>query len=105
MRWEIAKVDSNGGEPDPYQADIAERDRAAEAELRLAQIAYDVKTREDFVSFLNTLAQDFRDERASWQQSTIPAFLEATAAWTRRWDEPLEWSFVARLLLGGSRHG
>ena len=41
-----------------------------------------IESKEDFVSFVELLAQDFNINSKDWENKTIPQFLEAIASWT-----------------------
>jgi len=41
----------------------------------------EIKTTEEFVSFVNNLSKDFHDNPKSWENNNLGAFLEALAAW------------------------
>jgi hypothetical protein len=41
----------------------------------------DIKTKDDFVSFVYSLSQDYQNNPSSWKNNEIGTFLEAMAAW------------------------
>ena len=40
-----------------------------------------IKTREDFVAFLDGLYREFKQHPETWENSNLEFFLEALAAW------------------------
>jgi hypothetical protein len=69
-----------------------------------------IKTREDFVSFVYELGKDYRMNPQSWENKDTGAFLEALAAWVEDMDgyylnkgEPvpdkLNWKNIADMLM------
>lgn len=41
-----------------------------------------MKTKEEFITFLTSLLQDYRQNGAAWENRTLEDFLEAMLAWT-----------------------
>jgi len=60
-----------------------------------------VMTREDLSKFLNILAKDFNEDKASWENHDIGSYLEAISAWlidtkdNPKFPNILTWSEVA----------
>ncbi len=46
-----------------------------------------IATKEDFLSFLGGLAENFRDKPNEWQALTVDRFLEACASWIMDFSE------------------
>ena len=79
--------------------------------MELSERASSVSSGDDLVSFLLALREDLLTNRRGWENTTIEGFLEAAAAWcadagseNREPDQEPTWSFVATLLLAGSRY-
>ncbi len=45
-----------------------------------------IRSREDFVTFVNALSQDLRTNKESWENGTLERFLEALGAWVEDMD-------------------
>jgi hypothetical protein len=69
-----------------------------------------INSREDFVSFVYLLSQDFRENPKSWENDDIGTYLEALAAWVEDMDgyylnndcpipEKPDWKHVADMLM------
>lgn len=78
--------------------------------MELWVMACAVKTREDFVRFLQALNVDLRANGSEWENPTLPDFLDGLYAWTESLDgffanrnEPIptdpSWSLVAQMLV------
>jgi len=72
--------------------------------------AQNIKTKEDFVLFVDTLADDLRDNKNSWENPHLESFLRALAAWVTDMDnyyknmnipEPqnINWSVIVDMLM------
>lgn len=72
----------------------------------------EIKTREDFVSFLNNLRKDYLDNISSWENRDIETYLEAMASWVEDMDgfytnqglpipQDPSWKVFADILMGG----
>ena len=77
--------------------------------MKLTNHIDSIQSREDFIAFVKELSKDFEDNRDSWENINIAAYLEALAAWTHDMDgyykyqgesipQDINWSFIARLL-------
>jgi hypothetical protein len=67
----------------------------------------EVQSREDFFKFLDELIYDFRESSDSWENVTVPDFLEAISAWTKDRDASASadaWRLAAQILYAGSRY-
>ncbi|TPN87380.1 DUF7660 family protein [Aquimarina algicola] len=42
---------------------------------------HNIKTKEDFLNFLDRYIQSFREEKESWENSSIDTFLEGMHGW------------------------
>ncbi len=49
--------------------------------MNLSQQVDAVQSREDFILFARALLKDYREDRASWENQDLEAFLDAIAAW------------------------
>lgn len=78
--------------------------------MKEAEKIKEIKTKEDFVSFVYALSQDYRNNPKSWHNNNIGAFLEALAAWVEDMKgyylnqglpvpENLDWKVVATMLV------
>ena len=76
----------------------------------LDRVAQDVHDRRDLAIFLGQMADDFRDNYDSWENTTIYAFLDGLSAWLasadnlyrnlhRELPEQPSWAFVAEMFL------
>ena len=55
-------------------------------EMELSTEAKSIKTRDEFVSFVESLAHDLATNAAQWENARLGDFLEALAAWTNDMD-------------------
>lgn len=72
--------------------------------------ANEIKTRQDFVEFLESLEHDFTVNGVEWENNTIDGYLESIRAWLNdysrkhsneaKWESP-DWSLVASLFYVG----
>jgi hypothetical protein len=53
---------------------------------RVDQLAGAVQTRDDFIRFVQALASDLALHADSWENSSLPTFLEALAGWAADMD-------------------
>ena len=69
-----------------------------------------IKNKDDFVSFLNELAIDFRNNPEEWKNMTVDTFLESVASWVEDYStapnndiewEKLDYTILARLFYVG----
>jgi hypothetical protein len=71
-----------------------------------------VKTKNDFITFINTLAEDNDKSSIEWENANISSFLNAVAAWTEDMDgyynnmkkdlpKNINWEFAATLFYVG----
>ncbi len=49
--------------------------------MTLAEHHNSIRSREDFVAFVNALCKDLRDNPSSWENASLEGFLEALSAW------------------------
>ncbi len=79
-------------------------------ELELQQAAARIRSRQDFVAFTRTLAEDARRNPGEWENRDLPSFLAALAAWIEDMDgyyanqgepipEPPTWKAMGEFLL------
>ena len=72
-----------------------------------------MKTRKDFVIFVQALRKDLIQNPEIWHNTDLPSFLEALAAWVADTDdcyfdqknstpENVPWNIFARILMGAS---
>lgn len=54
--------------------------------MRIEEQAASVKTRADFVAFVQALEEDLQQDPESWENSDLPRFLGALARWTHDMD-------------------
>jgi hypothetical protein len=54
--------------------------------MNIEDKARSINTREEFVSFVRDLSEDFVSNRSSWQNTDIESFLSALAAWVEDMD-------------------
>lgn len=45
-----------------------------------------ITTRQEFLTFLELLREDFREHSSEWENPTLPRYLEALQAWTADMD-------------------
>ena len=69
-----------------------------------------ISSRQDFVAFVNALANDFRDNPSTWENDSLERFLEALGAWVEDMEgyytnhgKPIpkqpDWKVVADMLM------
>ncbi len=69
----------------------------------------EIKTKQDFVSFVNELSESYYDDPESWHNSDLGTYLEAIAAWINHMEdyyknqglpvpENPNWQFMSRML-------
>ena len=54
--------------------------------MRIAGGTYPIRSREDFVAFVIALRKDLQESPATWENSSLEAFLESLAAWVDNMD-------------------
>lgn len=75
----------------------------------LFHLAQKVKTREDFVEFLQKLSEDFDRDNSDWANRSIDSYLEAISAYCESYDvipelpsswkpSDVNWGFCANLM-------
>ena len=68
-----------------------------------------VKDTDSFAMFLNSLAQDYKDNQDEWQTSSIDDYLKSIAAWVKDWTgshgseefEHLDFEELAKIFYAG----
>ncbi len=66
-----------------------------------------LKSRDEFLLFINNLIGDFHKSKDEWQNTDIPSYLAALVAWVEDSDMQLSddsRSNFARILFSGSRY-
>lgn len=74
-----------------------------------------IRTKEDFVGFLELLAQDFRSNPHEWENKSLESYLEAAASWTEDMDgyyrnynlpvpENVNWKVFADILMAAKMY-
>ncbi len=60
-----------------------------------------IKTKEDFLCFLSSLAEDYATKGAEWENNSIDSFLSAMKGYLEdtETEEPIQWQDLAHLLL------
>ena len=72
-----------------------------------------IRTKDDFVSFVRTLALEIENSPQGWENNTLEGYLEAIASWTEDSDgffinnniaipEQIEWSVLAHVLMAAA---
>ena len=72
----------------------------------------EIKTKEDFVCFLQFLKKDYVENKSSWENRDLQAFLEAMISWMNDMDgfyinqglsipKNPSWKIFADILMGG----
>lgn len=67
----------------------------------------DVRSNEEFFRFIEALIDDYGLAGESWENLTIPDFLEAMSAWVKDKSvsaPPDAWELMAKMLYAGSRY-
>ncbi|MBI6550528.1 DUF7660 family protein [Xenorhabdus lircayensis] len=70
----------------------------------------EIKTREDFIEFLETLSSNARNNLNEWENKDLPSYLEAMSSWIEDMDgyyvnqklsvpENINWTFIADILM------
>lgn len=54
--------------------------------MSLNELHSAIRSREDFVLFVNALSQDLHSNKESWENATLERFLEALGAWVEDMD-------------------
>lgn len=69
-----------------------------------------IKTQDDFLSFLEWFAKDFREDDGSWQNHELDDFLRAIASWLKdkngsnATSDRADWCRIAELLYVGKTY-
>lgn len=74
-----------------------------------------LNTKEDFVRFLELLAQDFRNNPNDWGNKSVESFLEAAASWTEDMEgyyqntnslipQNINWNVFANILMAAKMY-
>ncbi len=58
----------------------------ATAPAAAQQLVETIQTHNDFVAFVNALRHDLKTGVGEWENDTLPAYLEALAAWVQDMD-------------------
>ena len=77
--------------------------------MSLVEKMQQVKTRQDFAEFVQSLRKDFAQHADEWQNHDIDAYLDALAAWAEDYyqlpdvqePENADWRFISLLLYMG----
>jgi hypothetical protein len=78
--------------------------------IGLSRRSDSIRSREDFLTFLRALLQDFEEHGTEWENQSLWAYLEALIAWLddagryaehigKPWPEQPDWQFVSRMFL------
>jgi hypothetical protein len=78
--------------------------------MNIADIAEKVKTKEDFISFLQQMQMDYKTSRDSWENPELERYLEAMEAFLtdsterslNKIDFTPSWSLFARIMIAAS---
>jgi hypothetical protein len=68
-----------------------------------------IKTKEDFINFINLLIKDFEEKPDEWENVTVENYLEAMSSWVEDMEgyyinnnlpmpEKIDWNFFANVL-------
>ena len=71
-----------------------------------------IKTREDFIEFMNLLAKDYQLNKETWENIDVKSYLESVESWVEDMDgyydnmglnmpEDIDWNFIATLFYVG----
>lgn len=74
-----------------------------------------IRSREDFVAFVQALSKDLKDQPESWENNDLPRFLEALGAWVQDMDgfyrnqgkpvpQQLDWKTFADILMAAKMY-
>jgi len=74
-----------------------------------------LNTKEDFISFLELLVQDLRNNRNGWENKNLESYLEAAASWTEDMGgyyqnnnlpipENIDWKVFANILIAAKMY-
>jgi hypothetical protein len=69
-----------------------------------------IKSREEFVLFVQNLSDDLKERTEEWENPDLESYLDAIAAWTADMDgyyanrghvlpEPIEWKILGEILM------
>jgi len=78
--------------------------------MNLSNLAKTVKTKDDFIIFINALVDDLRQNRDSWENSQLDQFLCAFGTWVKDMDgyymnmqlpppQNINWSAIVDMLM------
>lgn len=72
-----------------------------------------IKSKNDFLAFLNYLSKDFTDNTEQWENKTVGEYIQAMASWTEDysaapnndidWDN-LDYKILAKILYMGKNY-
>ena len=61
-----------------------------------------MKTRQDVIDAIQELVADFEQNEESWENSTLPQYLEAMGAWVEgyggKYNPEPSWEFITQML-------
>lgn len=80
--------------------------------MRVNELIDDIKSKEDFISFVNSLLKDNQVNNGEWENKDISSYLEAISSWVEdmegyydnmKLDVPtnIDWKFIATLFYVG----
>ncbi|MEO2075974.1 MAG: hypothetical protein ABGX20_11450 [Bacillus sp. (in: firmicutes)] len=75
--------------------------------MKFDEIENIVRSKKDFIQFINLLKQDYLDNERDWENTGIDTFLDAMEAWVSDTDlllEEAKWSAFAKIFYAGSRY-
>lgn len=72
----------------------------------------EIKTKDDFIEFVNKLSSDNRERSEQWVNNDVPSYLEGIGSWVedmegyfmnmqKEMPDNIDWSFMATLLYVG----
>lgn len=75
-------------------------------------IISEIKTKEDFIGFVNSLSNDKRERSDEWENKDISSYLEGIGSWVedmegyfinmkKEMPQNIDWKFIATLLYVG----
>jgi len=79
------------------------------------EFARNVKSRQDFVQFIQALIEDFKKNRKNWENKDLETFLKAVQSWTEDMDgyyvnknitipENITWGVFADILIAAKQY-
>lgn len=74
-----------------------------------------IESKSDFISFVELLVQNLRDNPEEWENKTLPDFLQAVASWTEDMEgyyenndiplpEHINWRVIADILVAAKMY-